>query len=1551
MANLLTYSWVGTNGDEWIDGYWSQRAGSATEGPLIQSNAGHMPTASGTGDRTLQSKQRLTARNHKVKLTADWANAVSAGDWFGLHLRLTDDGDTSYWAKLDSNTNVPTLTLYRRRGGTDTSLTSVDLTGLTGSQQVLGTDLNAGVTVWMRVETEASQVNVKVGVDKANAALLDNADFQIDYDDTASTRIDSGGTWGIEIDGNASGTDIVLDDFVAMDFEDEADPIPNYAEGFSMRINGNYFDEDTLVEMGLQTVEVLQSYASGGGQIEARLMDINDFHRPMFRAGDEVEILFDGEHYARGIVRPTSHNVTAAGDQNSYEVYGPKMLARDVVLRDPDSNLGTLTYNLDAEHPQYDPDLADMTLGEILQDVVNKHAEGEDGIRAKRAGPADAGTDIIDSIPTEMMTGPIFPAFAVSGNIVNAVETILHRMPKFAWRIAPDTLVWHLDERPTATVEELRTSEQHMTWKFGVKAQLARTVVFVRGGEPEVQWSTLSIGTGDIETAWNTALGLESESYQGKAFKNTDSGTVAGIGVGNAGDGPYLDGHLYVDTSGFGSMVENEWYFARLHFDDGNQQGNQYTIIESDTNGRLWLSKESTWYTGGSPSVSDSIRITGMRGEKDPEGMGDGAENIWADMWTAYKTTNATDLASGRCSKARVTYPNAEGGSSIHNIATAMTPGRNTNSGQTFFQTSSPTLIPLALINTLPGSRQAAWGSVKACANIGGVDGNIGDFEVDIPVPQTSVPFVREPEEGFRGSAFAEDVAKHDGAGEPGVGDAAVTTPLVVDDPGFQYQSLQESEYRKMASAMLDIWGELPRMADVRIENVWHTDFRELNRRVTILDDNDPDGGRENYADLDSLLLVQAKWRWTPEGVSTEINCGTLNTLSGVNMDAIRRLHVDTSEQKRLKEQMKLMEEMHNCLKEQAGFAASAIAGKSNSPTSGCNVTYNHATAGRPGRPGAAGKPGPGGGVQKKLNDIEDILQGIFDDLTWKQPGTFWLNDNVDGNGGSGMMWTDPDGQDYEYNPDDGDWDPVDVDPDSGETTPNGNPAIPGPPGWGGPNGVGPGGPFLGPQKGFGSDKPFVLNADGTNDPTHVSNNGPSPGLTAPFVDPSVTKPTGGVDRIMYAYSVPLANGGAGELYYQYQGDFYLDGGDEVANPGGGGDDTLVAGNPLDPDNDGFPENLLGGYEGYLFQNKHVMEHRLLGAQSGATTIPSNAEEAGDYRPGQTDFEGTEEFRPVYDVRDMANAGYEAGPSNSGLANMKAGGLVGNALGALGFTEDGKGVFASGPGSRLDPGDVVGSDGAYYYSPSTGGATAGQPDVITLTSGHTVPANLFDILVEVAALSGLDVSDDAAPMGVIWTDGTNSYVVEPGAGNGFRQIEAASGGPGTGINGGDWQWVATPAYFVPTTVTPAISVHDATGAVGLPGAPVPVPMDTVQGNTTGSGMSLVTGHVNVLNPGKYLARYTVTAFDSSVGVNLPDGIHVIMQYSPTGAGTWVNVNGADSYGEVGALAGGQTSGRGEAMLLVPSGGWDVRVIASSLGATPSMTTVALASSITIERVE
>ena len=1282
MANKFTLTFTGTNGDPWPG--LTRVAGGQFDATIDTNQGGSGATGA---ERLYQADSFPGIRDHLVEVDAIWDNAVSSGRAIGLCSRVTDDGQIAYIAMLysyrpsDNTLNSPHIRVFRRRAGTNTEIvTETDISGT-----ISGAALNAGVTIGLRVEnTDIGEVNLQVSVDGT---------VFVDHDDT-SVPIESGGTAGLYLLSTSTNDDVLVDNLSISDFEAEA-PDTEWESGLGMLINGLPYNAAQIEALGIATVDVVISYDSGGGDVVAEITDLNDLEQPALKAGDDITVVYNGTVLARGKVWQASGD-GGVDEGHTFQVYGPKSFARSVPITHPDSYLGTVVFNAGEDSEFYDEDLQDMTVGDILEWVLDNHSEGGDGLRAVGAAPP---TGTVYTIPSGLSSGPVIPEVTVNGNVAQAIESVLAFMPSYFWRVNPDTLAHEFHHRPSGVLTTLDTDESRMTVKAEAMPHQAFTAVLIRGGQPQVTYVTKKLSDNSLQEGWDTSLGEEGNYDVTKKNKNYEAGTVAAFGTQSGGPN---DGFVYIDpdqTGGAFTMTAGEWRRVGCYFHDPSDESGTTYYVRDNSTSRIWLTA-SAWNNGG-PSVSDGFHVAGVAGED--------RDNLWNAMFRVYQVTDAGDreIADGECGDITFRYPLPGGGEGTQALGGEILPGGK-------IRLSQPLILPTSILSSNGGA-----GCGNTGAPIGG-DDTYGDLEIQVPVKAATVPVLRVPTSPghFRGTAYTADPDKWDGGGEPGVGDPGVKSVMVLDDPNFIDAVAQATDYTALADSLLEVYGELPVRASIKVEEEILLDLAGLNFRIQI---DDTLGGRlTGYEDITSLWGLEVRYSLMPGDEGTQITCGTMSSYGGINLDTIRKKFTDTTKQRQYLETIKAMQKMMECRASQMNANATGLGGAGDAAQCASQIEFTY--------PPTESDPGGKTNVQVSIEILIEILEALFDLIEWQKGGTFSVV--PDGDGGYQLQLETENGTTFIWDPD----------------------AFDGAGGW-----VEDGNP--------GNVTRNPLDDDGSPLPIKP----PEGGLEGQMADLLIiclenlgkTVNFDGTDITEVKPGAPIPNDGTPTIGFGSAGP-------------GGSTGTATPGGTAGPN--------LPGRVADLKANKIAEEQK----NSGVKIDPDNVVDLIDAFAKRHAADGPNGFVP-----DVTNTNYPAGPA--------PGGLIGNGLGKCGSTLDGvatpsgSGSGYTGPGGLIAPGSTVGSDGAFYLPPSEQG---GQPEIIYLESGMETPASTLGILFKLAEFLGLEVYDKSDPIGVVFTDGSAYYVLNPDS-NDFEAVQAASGGAGTGVNDGDWEYVSPTVVFDP----------------------------------------------------------------------------------------------------------------------------------------------------------
>ena len=274
MATLFTLDFTAADTTLWTDPAvgFEKVFGTTSVTTAIARVASNAGIQGSTANESIYRSVLADAlRDYKFRMTMTWDNAAGAAREMGPGVRISSDGETGYFALVNSNIGAGEMRLVRRNGGVMT-----DLAGGPVSISEGPANLNAGVVVELRHQ------NVAAGV-RLTAKIGTHTYF--DYTDpyVAGTSIDDGGNAGIYVDALCVTDDIIVDTAEARDFQDEATSGTGWQTGIGLVINGVYYSESEWQAAGLDPVSVRSSYVVGP---VATINDLNDAGSPFLHPGD-----------------------------------------------------------------------------------------------------------------------------------------------------------------------------------------------------------------------------------------------------------------------------------------------------------------------------------------------------------------------------------------------------------------------------------------------------------------------------------------------------------------------------------------------------------------------------------------------------------------------------------------------------------------------------------------------------------------------------------------------------------------------------------------------------------------------------------------------------------------------------------------------------------------------------------------------------------------------------------------------------------------------------------------------------------------------------------------------------------------------------------------------------------------------------------------------------------------------------------------------------------------------------------------------------------------
>lgn len=821
-------------------------------------------------------------RDHRVGCTLDWSNAAGASRKGGIGARISNDGQSGYFAVIDSAVGAPVLHVYRRVGGVMT-----DLPGSPVSLGPLGpADLNAGITPEMRIQTKDAAVHVKVTV---------GATVFYDLDDDSADRIESWGLPGIYFGSTCVATDITFDDLFAEDFEDEADSGTGWQSGLALKVDGVYYAEYEWRALKLDPIRAKQSYQPVGavGLIE----DLNDAHEPALSAGMRVAILYDGDVLCDGVLRKVDQNFQPP-EGTVYEILGPRDLAAEVPVEDPTTLQGILGWNQEEDGELYDASRQDKETGEMLAEVWDNAADGEDGLRIRGAAPASGA--LYDPAETALLDAKI-PHVVASGNVLQAEETLISLMPDFAIFVDPETKTREIHKRSVAPFKGVDfAADFHKLPVITTNPNLNRTVVIVRGAfremsEEEFVWDSANPDDpSGLQRGWQTSL--QATIAENKRFIKEHGTTVVGVGV-DAGY-PYVD----LDTTGNFTMDADQWRGAFIRFDSGPQQGQTYQV-KSNTASRVRITSLA-WVGGTPPNVGDSTIL--LSGE-DNGGLPSGYDDVGA-AWELPDDKRIAGGLVGGCGQAQIKKRQGQ------NVVTYTVKVRK----QTYVDpdtgaTKERLKMDRAAMSILDG--YFANIPISGSCGTGGDLGMADEVSITLSVYDpavASVPKIRKPASGWEGTAFSFDSSRWGTGKGPAKGDVGVMAPYIIEDGNFTDTALQGAEYEKYAQSVLNVLGTLARQAEFALAGI-DTSYAGLNKRIQFSDSSGRTTGFEAATDI---WLFQVEWDFKND--ETHVSCGT-QVAGDVRIDAFRQRYVEKTRLDAFKAIKRKMEEALACQRD-GGF-------------------------------------------------------------------------------------------------------------------------------------------------------------------------------------------------------------------------------------------------------------------------------------------------------------------------------------------------------------------------------------------------------------------------------------------------------------------------------------------------------------------------------------------------------------------------------------------------------------------------------------------------------
>lgn len=845
MSILIERLWTAANGTPWEDVGFLRALGAAFNA-VVQGNAGH--AGSTAVERVYVVTGYPQTPDYKTTVFHLWADAVGSGRYAGIVMRFTTDGTAGYSIELDSNIGS-TRARIRRRNGASWS----DVVGWTAiaSSLVNAAALEAGVELTGRIQNDDASVNLQLLV--GDVVLLEG-------NDTASARIESGGTTGVLIGSTSDGGDVAVDTLRCRDFADEyaGDPA-ELAVDVALTVDGVAYSFDDLVAAGINVGVGSQSYADDKVWSFTEAKKLGEAAGILY-VGAVVEVAADGDVVACGVLTDAEQAIDP-GEGRAYTLLGPKALAADVLIQHPVTGAATLAFNLPPESPDVDPDYgtatAPLEIGEAIALILDTFADGDGGLRDQGAAPKDghvapyvqADLDAIDAQLIE---------FEVTGDVATAIESLLAFTKYAAW-IDPATRRWRFFPRDGGDVVDVDLAEEHVTGSVRTDRSRNATRILFVGQRPQTTRQTFVSDPADpggatLDDGW--PADVEATHDASKKFKNHDTGLVsASSTVGG-------NGTVTVDPVGppAFTMDAHEWIFGLIGFEDGPEAGTFYDVLDN-TGGEITI--KGAWLHGG-PNAGDTFAVSGNQ-------SGGGRDNGHRILGRRFTLADPSlGIPADACAEIKIRQGKLE----------AITKG--------ITSTPDDPAEPAEVVSDLPaiGLFNFPQETKSDPCKEGDVPTDRATIEVTVPTYDRTdprVPLKLWPDPGFRGTAYTWDAAKWNGGGKPGKGDARVMRTLRLSMPRFKGTSAEETALEKIGDELLAIVGTLAREVRITIGRLdWS--WAGLHRRITV----SHSGGRTTGLETATDLAVNAV-EWDVFNRTTTLIAGPQALGGAYDIEGLRR--------------------------------------------------------------------------------------------------------------------------------------------------------------------------------------------------------------------------------------------------------------------------------------------------------------------------------------------------------------------------------------------------------------------------------------------------------------------------------------------------------------------------------------------------------------------------------------------------------------------------------------------------------------------------------------
>lgn len=843
--------------------------------------------------------------DYKVDLEARWFNPGGQIDReVGLMVRVVDANNYLVARVRSMGAANPEVRLFRRQGGTETQV------GSTYSGAGLGASkLFSGIRIRVRVQ-DLSDGTTDVKVYIGNPGETSDGTLRVSGTTTVS-NLRGAFTSGIEVGQLWGGRDIVVDNWTCYDLLDEGSVTPpgQGATGWSVEIDGTLYkaNDDTGQLEGLTPAVFLEDVRQGYGPNGNRCtLSVAAFTGGILKPNSSVIVSYNDTIVFRGKVTSGQQEASASNESTTWTCNDAYFLSKQAILTENDGT-GVLTFNVtDEDDDTYRVGRQGMTIGDVLQFLFDRYTDGNEGLRFYGACSA-SGTPYVTADLTAM--DAVIPNLAVSNNFAAAVAQLLAYFPKRQVWVDPSSGQWRFKDVTALSGETISLTSEWATIRATPDARNNYTAILWRGAkeEPKAEaekYYDFGDGAGSLKPAWTK----EQEENYTSDKRNLKSRIITITGAYNGTPAGSPSGtSAYIDYSSSEGLDPDDFRGCAVTFTVGAPG----QLCLGHTSSRAFFDIAfSTIPTPGSKATFVAMNAAG-----NPEGAPLGARGVGRNFILLPDECGGSGTGAGNgllnkgfCGNATVEFTGQDGavyaqemGFTVHVATQDQLDAFGCDNVGTIVELAEIPKPPVGLVNFLPppGARPdipplSPFKPGVPPDMCGPLQRYRARVKLAVSEQELVAPEFREPQEGYRGTAYAENAAVWDGGGEPLPSDWGVRQVYTYDDPDFTSSS-QITGLRKAAAALLAVYGQKNYLFDVTLGTPWieqspqYTGHNTAVSRWAGLTKSVSLSSAKRTTTFESSAFPMFEVTWNVRDRSTTVRAGTASAWLGLEASALTR--------------------------------------------------------------------------------------------------------------------------------------------------------------------------------------------------------------------------------------------------------------------------------------------------------------------------------------------------------------------------------------------------------------------------------------------------------------------------------------------------------------------------------------------------------------------------------------------------------------------------------------------------------------------------------------